>query len=201
MFAYHELLASAGAVIGQTRARLIEELSPLCTASFGEIVGEGVSLELAYRFRVAPEVDALRVALETAYSKDVARGFTADGPHADDLELKIRRQSAAGAGGSGSDYTAAAKHHASQGQSRILVLALKIAELDVLTRRSGHVPILLLDDVTSELDRTRNRRLFDRLGRFGGQVFLTTTHPQFVLLEHDRTDFSVSAGCVVASKR
>ena len=58
------------------------------------------------------------------------------------------------------------------------------------------MPILLLDDVSSELDRSRNRRFFEVLSHAGGQVFLTTTHPEFILLENDRVDFHVDAGLV-----
>ena len=75
-------------------------------------------------------------------------------------------------------------------------LSLKTAELDLLTERTGKVPILLLDDVSSELDRTRNRRFFGLLSEVGGQVFLTTTHPEFILLDEERVDFEVDAGRV-----
>ena len=76
----------------------------------------------------------------------------------------------------------------------MIVLALKVAELDVLTRRVGRVPILLLDDVSSELDATRNRRLFELLDELGGQVFLTTTHRELIRIERGRVDFEVAAG-------
>ena len=76
------------------------------------------------------------------------------------------------------------------------MLALKVAELDVLSSRTGRVPILLLDDVSAELDRERNARYFDRLRRMGGQVFLTTTYPELILLKEDRTDFAIQAGTV-----
>src|SRR5690606_5890182 len=89
-----------------------------------------------------------------------------------------------------------ARHHASQGQHRMMVLALKVAELEVLTRRVGRVPILLLDDVSSELDRTRNERLFALLDELGGQVFLTTTHPSLIALSRGRVDWRVSNGDV-----
>lgn len=180
--AYDQVLASAGAVVGQARARLTPDLAERATAAFREVVGESMPLEVTYAPRVEPEVQAIRRALEEAFDKDVARGFTADGPHADDLALRVR--------------DVAAKHHASQGQQRAIVLALKVAELDVLTRRVGRVPILLLDDVSSELDRARNRRLFEVLARLGGQVFLTTTHPEFILLEDNRVDFHVEGGRV-----
>ena len=84
--------------------------------------------------------------------------------------------------------------HGSQGQHRTIVLALKTAELDLLAERTGRVPILLLDDVSSELDRSRNRRFFEVLSQAGGQVFLTTTHPEFILLEQDRIGLSGRGG-------
>ena len=75
------------------------------------------------------------------------------------------------------------------------MLSLKVVELQELERRVGKVPILLLDDVSSELDRTRNQLLFERLARLGGQVFLTTTHPEFILLDDEhRQDFRIVAG-------
>ena len=180
--AYDELLASSGAVVGQTRARLVDELAPLAQRAFDEVSGERGALRIIYEPRVEPVVDSLRKALERALDKDRARGFTADGPHADDLAVTIR--------------DAIARRHASQGQHRAIALALKIAELDTLARRTQHVPVLLLDDVSSELDRSRNRRLFELLARQGGQVFLTTTHPEFILLEGDRVDFRVESGMV-----
>jgi DNA replication and repair protein RecF len=181
--AFDELLASAGAIIATTRERLTADLAPLTEEAFAEVVGEEVPLRVEYRPRVAPNVYAIREALARAFDKDLARGFTAEGPHGDDLTLTIAER-------------APARYHASQGQHRAIVLALKVAELEVLSRRTQKIPILLLDDVSSELDRTRNRRLFTLLARLGGQVFLTTTHPEFILLEDDRVDFAVADGVV-----
>ena len=79
-------------------------------------------------------------------------------------------------------------------QQYLRFLALKVAELDVLSSRTGRVPLLLLDDVSSELDRVRNERFFARLRRMGGQVFLTTTYPELIRLDEDRVDFAVDAG-------
>ncbi len=178
--AYDELLASAGAVLGQARARLATDLKPDVERAFREVAGEEVPLEVAYQPRVAPEVEAIRRALAASIEKDLARGFTAEGPHGDDLALRVRDRGA--------------RHSASQGQHRMMVLALKVAELEVLTRRTGRVPVLLLDDVSSELDPTRNRRLFALLDRRGGQVFLTTTQRELIRLEEGRVDFRVEAG-------
>ncbi|HEY8431071.1 MAG TPA: DNA replication/repair protein RecF [Sandaracinaceae bacterium] len=178
--AYDELLASAGAVIGRSRSELAGDLKPRVERAFAEIAGEELPLELAYRPRVAPSADAIRRALAASLEKDLARGFTVEGPHGDDLVLSVRAR--------------VARHAASQGQHRMMVLALKIAELDVLTKRTGRVPILLLDDVSSELDATRNRRLFALLDRLGGQVFLTTTQRELIRLEQARVDYRVEAG-------
>jgi DNA replication and repair protein RecF len=178
--AFDDVLAIEGAFVGAARARAIEALAPKVVAAFEEIAGESRPLTVKYKPRVTPTEDAIRKALDVSFDKDCARGFTAEGPHGDDLVFDVR--------------DVAARHHVSQGQHRAIVLALKVAELDVLTERIGRVPILLLDDVSSELDRARNRRFFSLLARLGGQVFLTTTHSEFILLEGNRVDFRVENG-------
>jgi DNA replication and repair protein RecF len=180
--AYDAILSKAGAVVGRARQRLIEDLGPRVERAFTDVFAGDTPLSVRYLPRVEPNEQAIAEALERAFDKDFARGFTADGPHGDDLELKL--------------HEVGARHHGSQGQHRTIVLALKTAELDLLTERTGRVPILLLDDVSSELDRSRNRRFFDMLSHVGGQVFLTTTHPEFILLEGDRVDFQVDGGRV-----
>ena len=178
--AYDAILSKAGAVVGQARQRLIDDLGPRVERAFTEVFAGDTPLGVRYLPRVEPSEEAIAEALERSFDKDCARGFTADGPHGDDLELRL--------------HDVGARHHGSQGQHRTIVLALKTAELDLLTERTGRVPILLLDDVSSELDRSRNRRFFEVLSHAGGQVFLTTTHPEFILLEDDRIDFHVEAG-------
>ncbi len=186
--AFDEVLVAAGAVVGSTRARLVSDLAPLVERAFREVVGEAMPLKVEYRPRVEPTVPALRAALERAFAQDVERGMTTLGPHRDDVALDVIDR-------------APFRHHASQGQHRALVLALKVAELDVLSRRTGRVPILLLDDVSSELDRTRNRRFFEVLARLGGQVFLTTTHAEHILIEESRVDFRVDNGRITRETR
>jgi DNA replication and repair protein RecF len=183
--AYHEVLAAAGSVIGQARAQLVSEFSPRVTAAFAAISGEPERLGLRYEPRVAPELAALRAALEASFEKDLLRGFTAEGPHADELAFTLDG--------------VAVKRYGSQGQQRAIVLSVKVAELHELTRRVGRVPILLLDDVSSELDKTRSKRLFALLAELGGQVFLTTTQPELILLSEGRQDFRVQDGAVVAA--
>jgi DNA replication and repair protein RecF len=185
IMAYDELLAASGAVLGQAREALVSELAPRVSALFDEISGSGLALQLDYEPRVAPQVATLRAALGAAIEKDIARGFTADGPHADDLVFRLRETKA--------------RRYASQGQHRAMVLALKVAELLEIERRTGSTPLLLLDDVSSELDRIKSRRFFALLSRLGGQVFLTTTHPDLILVDTNRRDFTISAGQLASS--
>lgn len=180
--AFDGVLAASGAILAAARARLVEDLRPVVMRVFHDLFDEGVPLEMRYAPRVAPDERLLLEALARSIDKDVARGFTAEGPHADDVVLEVRARSA--------------RHHASQGQQRAIVLALKVAELEVLAQRTGRVPLLLLDDVSSELDATRNRRFFALLSAMGGQVFLTTTHASLIRLEGERTDFTVRGGRV-----
>ncbi len=180
--AFDQILSQSGAIVAQTRAELIDDLGPRAERAFLEVAGVELPLEVRYQPRIEPSAEAIAKALHQSFAKDRARGFTADGPHGDELSLRVR--------------DVVAKHHASQGQHRAIVLALKVAELDVLSDRIGKVPLLLLDDVSSELDRSRNRRLFALLAKMGGQVFLTTTHPEFILLEENRTDFHVQGGTI-----
>src|SRR5690606_18835573 len=97
---------------------------------------------------------------------DLERGFTAIGPHTDDLDLMLGDRSA--------------RAYGSQGQQRATILALKIAEIENLQHALGRPPLLLLDDVSSELDPARNAFLMDYLRQQRLQVFLTTTDEQLV---------------------
>jgi DNA replication and repair protein RecF len=178
--AFDEILSATGSVIVRCRAELVADLAPRVERAFSEVVGEEVPLTVRYKPRVSAE--GMRKALAESFEKDRARGFTADGPHADELALSVR--------------DVAARHHASQGQHRVMVLALKVAELDVLAARTNRVPVLLLDDLSSELDRERNLRFFRLLARMGGQVFLSTTHPELIRLEEAYASFEVQHGRV-----
>jgi len=178
--AYDELLSSSGAVIGQARAALVADLAPRVAELFANISGPGPELRINYEPRVEPVVDKLLAALRAALDKDLLRGFTADGPHADDLAFRLRENRA--------------RRYASQGQHRAMVLALKLSERLELEDRTGQTPLLLLDDVSSELDRDKSRRFFALLSHLGGQVFLTTTQPELILVESDRRDFEIRAG-------
>lgn len=179
--AFDEILCETGALVVQCRADLVADVAPRVERAFSDVIGEHVPLTVRYKPRAAAAM--LKKALSESFEKDCARGFTAEGPHADELALSVR--------------DVAARHHASQGQHRVMVLALKVAELDVLAARTGRVPVLLLDDLSSELDRERNQRFFRLLAAMGGQVFLTTTHPELIRLEEAYASFEVREGAVI----
>lgn len=180
--AYDEILAAAGSVIGLTREQVLADLTARAIETFARVNAEGAKLEVHYEPRCEPTVEALRRAYEQSIEKDLLRGFTAEGPHADEIAFSFEGSPA--------------RHRASQGQQRAIVLAFKLAELDLLAERTNAVPILLLDDVSSELDRTRNEHLFEQIAKIGGQAFLTTTHPEYIQLQTDRVDFAVQNGVV-----
>jgi DNA replication and repair protein RecF len=152
------------------RRDLLGEVAPRFERAFREISGGGAP-EVTLGYRAAAGLGwkgsedelgaALVAALEARAARDAERGYTSVGPHMDDLTLSI----------DGRD----ARLFASQGQQRALVLALKVAEIENLRALMGRPPLLLLDDVSSELDPEKNRYLLEYLGRLPGQAFLTTT--------------------------
>lgn len=179
---YDALIASRGAKVGAARAAMAATLAtPVCEA-FEDVVGTDAPFEVRYEAKVAPDEALLARALAESLERDRARGYTSVGPHADDLVLALSR--------------ASARTHASQGQHRVMSLALKLAELSCLSLALDRAPLFLLDDVSSELDRTRQARLFRRIAASGSQVLLTTTHRELIPLEEGRVDHVVEAGRV-----
>ena len=103
--------------------------------------------------------------LSSSYEKELRLGFTTVGPHRDDVEFFV----------SGKD----AKAYASQGQTRTAALAVKLAEVEIFKEISGEYPVLILDDVMSELDLPRRKKLLQKIE--GLQAILTCTHAERVL--------------------
>ena len=167
---FREPLVRAGARLVARRLALVAELAPRVAEAFSEISGPGAAeARLAYRpaagipaVGTEEEIAArLAEALAHRVGRDRDRGYTSAGPHMDDLTLAL--------GGRG------ARPYGSQGQQRAIVLALKIAEIENLRDQLGHPPLLLLDDVSSELDPEKNEHLLSYLAALPGQAFLTTT--------------------------
>ncbi len=173
---WDETLARVGARLWVRRRALLSEVAPRAQVAFGRIGRLEVPATFRYEpahlalpFQTASEAElqaALSRALDARLSRDFERGHTSVGPHVDDLELTLGEH--------------AARQYASQGQSRALVIAWKVAEIENLSATNGFLPLLLLDDVSSELDPERNAFLMQYLADSGAQTLLTTTDAQLV---------------------
>jgi DNA replication and repair protein RecF len=183
---YDEQLARAAVPIVSRRRALVEEMRPLVQHAFTRVTQAGLELQMEYQtaLDISNIADSLLKRLDNDKRKDSARGATSSGPHVDDLDLVLDGKPA--------------RLYASQGQLRAIVLALKIAEIEFLRIKLGDAPVLLLDDVSSELDPTRNAQLFDFLRSVSCQAFITTTHPSHVLLSEERLDYRVVGGMITS---
>lgn len=165
---WNQQLAMMGVRIIQRRIRLINRLRPLAQRWHREISGQAEQLNLVYAPSIPHEsqdtdhlYDQFQARFQERSIAEQAQGTTLVGPHRDDVALVI-------------DGTPA-RQYGSQGQQRTLVLALKLAELQLIEVVIGEPPILLLDDVLAELDLNRQNQLLDAIqDRF--QTILTTTH-------------------------
>lgn len=189
---YDQKLVELGALRVRRRAALLADLEPRLRAAYAAISRTELAASVRYAMPWLPAgadpaahgsiAAALTDALSRARSVDLARGVTTVGPHRDDIELTLDGRSAAA--------------FASQGQLRALILAWKVAELELLGDAHGEPPILLLDDVSSELDPQRNEYLFEFLRAKKTQCAVTTTHPRHVVAASPRVDFEVRSGVV-----
>lgn len=163
-----QVILEHGARILDWRHETLSALTEPLAAAHREIAPEETDLSLRYVSNVQPgrsegNVDALRRRLRETAEKEVWNGATLVGPHRDDLAFVS----------DGRELT----EFASRGQQRTAILALKLAELDVLTMLDGRPPLLLLDDVFSELDPERRAHLVRRIGSLP-QAIVTTTTPE-----------------------
>jgi len=182
-----EAAFEGGARMLAARLRYLAELAPRFAQAFDAITQSGLAAELRYESSLAIQAsDALPLraqlasAIAAARRRDLARRQTTVGPHVDDVVFVLGGHEA--------------RAFASQGQLRALVLAWKTAEIGLLHELHGDAPILLLDDVSSELDAKRNTFLFDFLAHIECQCFVTTTHPKHVLVQENRQDFQIVEG-------
>jgi DNA replication and repair protein RecF len=172
--AYDEALARTGARVLVQRQALLAEMAPRAVTAV-RAISRLPEVEIGYTAlhlgsqagKSEEELEtALREALVERLARDRERAFTSVGPHADDLALTLGGRSA--------------RAYASQGEGRALVLGWKMAEIDNVRSAFGRPPILLLDDVSSELDPERNAFLMHALAASEAQALLTTTDPALV---------------------
>ena len=162
-------LDTGGRVVAARHALLADLARPVAAAHREIAPDEASTGELTLRYVTnAPTIgaetprEALARRLEETAEKEIWNGSTVIGPHRDDLAFELAGRDLAG--------------FASRGQQRTAILAFKLAELDLLTELDGHPPLLLLDDVFSELDPDRRAHLVRRIADLP-QAFVTTTTP------------------------
>lgn len=183
-----QFIRSATAVVA-ARLGALSRIAGEAGDGYRRLAASGVEVNLQYQCSwaeappAAGELEAaVRHSVEATRARDVERGTTHTGPHRDDLELTV----------GGAD----ARTFASQGEQRSLALSLRLAELRLVTEVRQEQPVLLLDDVFSELDDSRRVQLAE-LVVASGQTIITTTSPGGVPLAAART-LTVDAGKILA---
>ena len=181
---WEALIVRHGLALMDHRARAAALLSDRALAAFHRIAAPDLTLASEYAPGAPRTEDGFAAALKDRRPADLRRGSATVGPHRDDLALSIGGRPVRGI--------------ASQGQHRAVTLALKSAEIDVIGGARGVRPVLLLDDVSSELDRDRTAALFAFLRDQEGQVLLTTTRPELIDtgVDAERRDFAIEKGVV-----
>ncbi len=166
---WDEQLCRYAALIIKKRVEFLEKLAPLAK-EYHSFLTDGeeellLKTEDTYGDDEEKIAEKLLGRLANNYERDLRLGYTTVGPHRDDIGVYI----------GGAD----AKGYASQGQMRTAALALKLAEVQIFKEISGEYPVLILDDVMSELDLKRRKKLLQRISQM--QTILTCTHAERVL--------------------
>ena len=167
LFVWDIRLSELGSKIAKQRYDLIAKLAPKLQSTYQEIASSDKKIELIYdsMFSVDSYHDSMLRRLRSSLERDIERGFTATGPHRDDMAVLFDG--------------VPAKQVASRGETRTVVLALKIIEMQLLDEALQKKPLLLLDDVFSELDGARRKHLTEYLKDY--QTFITTTDADIVV--------------------
>jgi DNA replication and repair protein RecF len=186
--AYETLVAQHGARLSQSRARAAEELARAAQPGFRRLAAADLTLEMAYKTGGCCAEPEFRSELLARRAGDRRRHAASFGPHKDDLTLSVAGR--------------LARKTASQGQHRILALSLKLGELHAIERARGAHPLLLLDDVSSELDPARVGAVQAFLRESRSQVFVTTTRAELFhtpdALAAERRDYRLRGGQIEA---
>ena len=180
---WEEELIKLGSKIVKYRLDYTEKLNELASEIYSEVSSGRETFDFYYDF--SPEnmsIDdiaaKLRANTDRSWESDIRKLYTTSGPHADDLILKIN----------GSD----AKIYGSQGQQRSCALALKLAEASMIEKTAGEAPVVLLDDVMSELDEKRQTFILNYLDN--RQVFITCCEPSTLLRKEKGKIFEIKNG-------
>jgi DNA replication and repair protein RecF len=188
--AFERLMAVHGAALTAARREASERIADKLQRAFDRITSGQRRIEASYKPGGSEDPQEEEGSLARSRDRDRHKRSAGTGPHRDDLKITM----------DGFD----ARIDASQGEHRAITMALKITELHCVAEARGMCPVLLLDDVSSELDLGRTALLFDFLRDTDAQVFLTTTQPALVDTARfdpsDRAEFHVCNGVVAAGR-
>jgi DNA replication and repair protein RecF len=186
---WEEALANLGSIYARQRQKYVEKILPIAEKFYFELSGEKETLSLQYDGENCSAdcggYEFLIEALKNSREQDARFGYTSVGPHRHDLQILINGISARSFG--------------SQGQQRSAALALKMAEAEVLSDYFGEKPIILLDDVMSELDSSRQDFILNKF--CGRQIFITCCDPASVLRLHQGKSFYIEKGDIVEQQK
>ena len=177
---FEQTMAVPVSVIIMERKKIVGMLSDLASSTYREISGRdeekfSVSYHSSFLESGNIEEDFIRT-LKNNREEDLRFGVTTAGPHRDDLVLSLNRKNMKG--------------YASQGQVRTAALSLKLAQMKAFRKISGETPVLLLDDVMSELDKSRRMRLLEAIRDY--QTFITCTDKSDLDAEENSRIYHVS---------
>ena len=176
-------IAELGSKLTTRRIKNIKVLAEKLNELYNSTSGVDAKIDIVYKASYEKKgtiEESILKALKENFKKDRLRGHTTVGPHRDYIGFKI----------DGKDTTM----YASQGESKNLVLALKAAEIYMYETIRGQKPILLLDDITSELDKNRKGFLFALLKDYAGQVFVTSTGADEIPYRGEKKVFRITKG-------
>jgi DNA replication and repair protein RecF len=178
---WDEILAKCGAQIISSRREALEELSVRAREEHRMLTGSSEELKLRYSGEAADRDDMVRSLLEGLRKNredDIRRMTTSIGPHRDDIKIYINGKEC--------------KIYASQGQQRSAVLSLRLAQLTYFEKEKKESPILMLDDVMSELDPRRRLCLIERIDQI--QTFVTCTDASDIVSSKTGKMYTVHGG-------
>lgn len=182
---WDEQLCRYAAVIAVKRRAFLERLTAYAAEIHAALTDGKETLSLSPDRKYEGEEDEiasrLLKQLKSSYEKDRRLGYTTVGPHRDDVAFCIGGKEARG--------------YASQGQTRTAALAVKLAEVEIFKEVSGEYPVLILDDVMSELDTLRRKKLVARID--GLQTIVTCTHAERALYGKEAKKIRIDGGHIV----
>ena len=183
---FEDNIAKNGAYIINQRKMYVEAIMKYLPHIYSGISSNREKLEIMYKISGMEKCDEdcdpekLRVMLKDSRKDDIMLGITSVGPHRDDIEFYINNDEV--------------KIYGSQGQRRSAVLSLKLSEAEILKKHFGEQPITLLDDVMSELDRSRQDYILNHIK--GWQVFITCCDPNTIENLNEGYCFKMEDGCI-----